>query len=376
GNAALMADDGLLDLSGEILEMGTIGTNDVDGVLSVANQWNSGVANAVELNGGILKGGKIIHESVGGITGFGTVTAAVDNRSFIAARGGNTLRIENDDTDWDGANGDGQLFALQGNLVLSGVTDNDLVGFNGDVGIGAGHELSIEGFDLKFATNSTLQMTGGVISSDVLQHFGGQLAIFEQAAEVRTDAIFETASENTLNARMTIFGETLIEAGASFEGSADLTSAVSSSLTLADMASIDVDLRGFGEIFIEDGIGDAFVNGDASSNLFLGLELAGNSIGDYDRLFVGDTVALRGIVDVSLLGYDPIAGDEFDLLDFKDFVDNGYELQLPELNQGLFWNVSKFESDGILFIAVPEPSTGCPILFALGLACLRRNRTS
>src|SRR5262249_36512540 len=68
GSASLLADDGTLQVTGTLVDVGTIGTKDVDGVLNVVNPWNTNVADFVSLSGGTLQGGLITNNGVNGIS--------------------------------------------------------------------------------------------------------------------------------------------------------------------------------------------------------------------------------------------------------------------------------------------------------------------
>jgi hypothetical protein len=52
---------------------------------------------------------------------------------------------------------------------------------------------------------------------------------------------------------------------------------------------------------------------------------------------------------VALLGYNPIAGDSFDLLDFGTLT-GSFTVALPSLDSGLAWDVSAFDTSGVLSV--------------------------
>jgi hypothetical protein len=79
------------------------------------------------------------------------------------------------------------------------------------------------------------------------------------------------------------------------------------------------------------------------------LTIAGSSGGQFDRLVVDGTLAAGGSLDITLEGYSPIAGDSFDLLDFGSLT-GGFAVSLPGLDTGLAWDVSSFDSNGILSV--------------------------
>lgn len=66
---------------------------------------------------------------------------------------------------------------------------------------------------------------------------------------------------------------------------------------------------------------------------------------EYDRLVVTDTAFLAGQLDVSLLrGFVPAAGDSFTVLTAGTLVGNFANVNLPQLEPGLVWGVSRSSS--------------------------------
>ena len=120
--------------------------------------------------------------------------------------------------------------------------------------------------------------------------------------------------------------------------------------------------------------GDNFAFNSTSTGLF---ELGGTGRGtQYDALVVDETLTLDGNIVVTLInGFNPSAGDSFDLLDWGSLVDSGYNLVLPGLDSGLSWETSGFGAAGTLLV-IPEPSTfallGLGVVALLGL--VRRGR--
>lgn len=367
----LRADNGLLQIAGQIIDMGVIGTADTDGILDILNPWSTNVTHRVHLMGGELRGDPITNNGVNGIAGFGSVTARVDNRTRLAAEGG-TLIVANMLTDWDGANGLGTLEAISGDLTLIGQGEGS---FDGTAKIGNGHVLFIVGFPLDFAPASDLFMSGGTLKSDAIQTLAGRFELTKNPASFETQAVFLPTSVNFVDQRLNLRQNTEIRAGAAFTGAGDLTNNSTGILTLRDGVNIGVLLRILGTTLLEENaVGHASTDLDVDMFGQIIFDLDGNKQDLYDRLVVGKTFTIRGEVEVHLLTYNPVAGDEFDILDFAVFVNAGYTLDLPALSPGLSWDTSDFEPQGILRV-VPEPTTAALLAAsAVGLLRRRRNR--
>ncbi|HYF33986.1 MAG TPA: autotransporter-associated beta strand repeat-containing protein, partial [Prosthecobacter sp.] len=114
-----------------------------------------------------------------------------------------------------------------------------------------------------------------------------------------------------------------------------------------------------------------------------------------DKITIGGDLALnkysRLVVTLDL-GYTPIEGDSWDLLDWGGLLtlysfnvggqrdgsaDNDSNLDLPELTGGLLWNISNFSGNGALTLsiaAVPEPTRALLLLGGMAALMLQRRR--
>ncbi len=116
------------------------------------------------------------------------------------------------------------------------------------------------------------------------------------------------------------------------------------------------------------------------------------SLGNHDYINVGGTLNFNqyGRLVVSNFGsYTPIGGDVFNLIDwatafnsngftanaalYNGTGDGGFDLDLPTLGSGLFWDTSLFLSHGAVFV-VPEPSRALLLLLGLLALFIRRRR--
>ena len=70
-------------------------------------------------------------------------------------------------------------------------------------------------------------------------------------------------------------------------------------------------------------------------------------------------------------GYQPTAGEQFDILDFE-FFQGQFAVELPELKTGLMWDASRLSVTGALAVAtIPEPATVMLAVFCGVFAVVR-----
>ena len=313
GAANLNADDGTLNINGAILDVGTLGTADADGVLNVANPWNSNAADSVDLNGGELRGAAITNDGLNGISGFGAVTARVNNNSRVGAGHNGTLRLTNALSDWDGPANTGTLNAVSGDLEI---VDTATFGFGGTVNIGNGREFFVNGFNLDFNPGSTLVMNGGRLRSGNLQTIGGAVTVNTNPARLQTTATIQSTATVALNSDLELDDATTVESGATFSGGGSLVNLAGSALTLADGADVDVLVENSGTLILGASPGQTtgldfqqFASGNWD------LELGGLGLNDFDRMNLTGAAAIDGALDLSLImGYVPTLGDTLNIL--------------------------------------------------------------
>ena len=124
---------------------------------------------------------------------------------------------------------------------------------------------------------------------------------------------------------------------------------------------------------------------DATSDLEI--ELFGTTPGsEHDQINVTQTLDIEGLVRVVLGGgFDPEAGDFFDIFTALDIDLTGADFELPDLDPGLVWqsqvvggaNETYRLSVAPLLVAAPEPGSLAAILGALPLLiALRRRRAA
>jgi autotransporter-associated beta strand protein len=103
----------------------------------------------------------------------------------------------------------------------------------------------------------------------------------------------------------------------------------------------------------------------------LDMQLGGTVRGDqYDALVVTGTMTLAGTLDVSLWnGFDPVAGNSFDLLEWDTLHGTLNFVNLSGLSAGLSWDTSSLYTTGTLSVhsnAHPVPALGALLLAVFG----------
>ena len=139
-------------------------------------------------------------------------------------------------------------------------------------------------------------------------------------------------------------------------------------------------------ILVEDGVqfeGSLFNHGTIDGSIFLDdgdiiladtsvLSLDITSLTDFESIETNGAFIADGILDINFVGFDPLAGQTFDLLDFG-FTSGDFDLVR---SGGVFLDTSDLLVGGSVTVAIPEPSTfallGLVGMFAAG----RRRRAS
>lgn len=346
GPALLKADNGILSLTGAILDVGFIGTSDADGILDIPAAWNSSVADYVDLIGGELRGGAVTIDNPDGITGFGLVSARVINNTRIRAHApGQTLVVETagNNNEWDGFTNTGELSAGTGNLELR---DNAAFLFHGTVSATNGRQVFANGFELEFEPASTLALTGSTYRSTNATDIGGTVTIGAGTStlQIGGTATFENGSSTTLIGDLQLDNAaSVIEGGATFSGAGALINIAGRTLTLADGADVDVLLQNEGTLVLGASAGQTQgLDFEQSSTGTWDLELGGTGLSDYDRMTLTGIASLGGTLALSLIdGYVPTSGDPAFTILSASSVGGTFDtvLQPAGMPTGLFFDV-------------------------------------
>jgi autotransporter-associated beta strand protein len=85
------------------------------------------------------------------------------------------------------------------------------------------------------------------------------------------------------------------------------------------------------------------------------MELGGTDRGDeYDAILASGTLGLGGTMQVTLIGgFNPAAGNAFDLYDSAALAGTFATVSLPALTGGLTWDSSQLYTTGVLIVAAP-----------------------
>ena len=328
GLANLRADNGTLTINGAIVDAGTVGTVDGDGILNIPAAWNSSSVNSINMRGGELKGGTITIDNSSGINGQGLVSSRVINNTQIAGQtptGTLIVQTAANDNDWDGAGNAGELVAAAGGVLE--LRDTVLFGFTGKVSATGGRVFT-NGFALDFNPGSTINLGGGggggTYESTNSTDIGGTVTVAagtDSTIEVQVNRFLtlESTSVTTLNGNLRLVSNNgSIAAGATFSGTGALIVPANSHLILEPNANANVLLNNDGTLrpngFNTVGRVDVKDYQQGATGTLIS-ELAGVGLNQFDRLIVNGNAVLHGTLDVDLEGgFVPTLGNTFPIL--------------------------------------------------------------
>lgn len=327
GTAILRANNGQLLVSSTLVDIGTVGTSDTDGVLNIVNAWNSNVADNVNLSGGELKGGAITVGNTNGISGQGLVSARVFNSTRLHATSGTLIfQTAGNDNDWDGAGNVGSLLASSGATLE--LRDNATFAFTGTVQANNATVFS-SGFALDFNPGSTLHLISGKYQSTNSTDIGGTLTVSAGGAstlEVQNNSFlsFESGSTSTLNGNLQLKNNNIIvEAGATFSGAGALIVPDGSHIVGENLSNIGVLLQMQGAFRPGNSEGIGRVNlfdyqQESTGELFV--ELRGTALNAFDRLVASGDVIADGYLSIDIdevspgVPFVPALGNTFNII--------------------------------------------------------------
>jgi hypothetical protein len=319
GVSDVLADNGTLTVNGAILDADYVGTNDSDGILDVANAWDSAVVGTVRMRGGELRGGTLTVNNTNGISGLGLVSALVINNTKIEATvADGTLVMENasNSNDWDGTHGSGTLRANLGTLEIR---DNAGFLFSGTVSVINGGTVFANGFPLILQSSSTLSLASGTFKQSAgLDNFVyGTVTIGAGTSTLRTEGASGgfrfSGSAATLTGNLQLDNPlTQVTGTATFSGAGRLINLLGRQLSPDHNADLGVLVENRGTL-------SPGATGIARNDMLdyvqtaagsLAINLNGTGIGNFDRLIVDGNAQLAGTLQLVLGGgYVPALND-------------------------------------------------------------------
>lgn len=380
--AELRAKNGTLHIYGnKIIHVGTLGTASPNGTLNVTGQWNTNVADLVQLKGGTLTGGHIINNN-GIIEGHGIIASqGITNDTIIDAKV-NTLIIDTINLpDLDGINGNGIIRAVHADLFIQDkladafegtaeVASRKTMTFNDSWILDTNGALNLDGGptqELRAMVNGSTQTLRGTVNANLEAHF-------DIITKFQNDAIINL---NDNDDYLRLFQNAHIQKDATFQGQGTLVNTQNATLSSDNGALINVNLLNQGTLAPGNSPAILTVADFTQINTgTLAIEIGGLTPGDqHDQLISLTDLNLDGTLDLDLLAvYIPTAGHEFDILDWAGNLTGTFaNLDLAALPINLTWDTSDLYTQGIVrIIEIPEPSTLALLL--LSLTALKRKR--
>lgn len=306
-------------------------------------------------------------------------------------------------------------------FMLGSATSTHTVEFQNAIALGS-RERRIEVADGTSTTNTDARLTGVLSGAggSIVKEGAGRLEFtaantYTGTTEVNAGSLVITSTGRTgtgavsVAANATLMGSGMVQgssftlaANASLHAGNGTTSTSIGTLTFQTAAKASFDIQAGSLITLDiqtannqssiDPLFGGHTIGSADYNSYVDA-FSGVGAGAHDLLVfsgaTGSTLAFSGNLSVRPEGFNATAGQVFNLLDWgtvsADFTgfnvgtnfrtgadDNGSQFDLPELTGGLFWDVSRFTTSGVI-VVVPEP--GRALLLMLGfIAFLFRRR--
>ena len=223
--ADLLAENGVLTVSGALVEVDVIGTGNAAGTLDVPYSWNTSAATRLELDGGGVTGVGSTLNNDGLTQGHGEIApTAFLNNGTLRADGGTLVLKPQGTCDLDGTDPDGSgvIEAVNGDVLVK--TDfSSIVVFNGQLTVGAGRQFRMECDGLRIAQgtrNGRLTLRGGTYTAPLFQQ-ASKLVVETLASTIDAQSTFLDGGMNQLDAGLRLRGSAYVEVGAQFTGSGD-----------------------------------------------------------------------------------------------------------------------------------------------------------
>jgi len=351
-------------------------------IVNLSSMVGSGLISptGIDNRGSIQASGGQLSIGLGqGEAGIGVPIAPIDGIDVIDPG------VVNYGFDLDGANEDGVLIAVNGDMRINGF--QGFFVFNGTLTVGFGNQFLMNTGGLHNAGTMTLagggRYNGDLRQAGLLIVSPGGVAGIGDATIISDDTRFSSPGTNQLDADLLLEGNFFVESSATFFGNGTLVNLEGSTLALEMHAVLGVAVENNGLLELGNAGGTAevldFVN-TVTGTLAIDLSSDGGLPGfDQDRLVVdGLAELLGGTLLVDLLGgFMPTAGDVFTVLTAADGVLGTFDAyDLPALTGGNQWLVNYEPNRVALMVSpVPEPSTLLLAVFA-AVGLLPRGRSA
>jgi autotransporter-associated beta strand protein len=261
---------------------------------------------------------------------------------------------------------------LQANTVITGISDN-------------GTEIGIDkayGFIRKVNTRivfgtvpRTLTLDGSNTGTNTLASLIGTSSKNGVVNVEKTgDGTWVLTGNNTYTGATSVNEGTLLINGAQIGGGAY---SVAAGATLGGSGTLGGSLTASGVVSPGAGVAAGILSVTGGATFATGstalFQLGGTAANQFDQLNLTGALAAGGTLDIDLIGgFNPSAGNSFDILDFTTAT-GSFTLSLPGLSGGLAWNTASLLTTGTISVvsasvAIPEP--GSLVLAAGALAAL------
>jgi hypothetical protein len=315
--------------------------------------------------------------NTGQIRGTGYVAATLINAAGGQINLGSTDRTVLAGT---GSSNGGAMNVVGGNLELSQAFTNT----GGSLNLIGGTLQADQAFTNNSGatvggTNATMFFTGGLNNSGNLQISTGNTNIYGAVDNTAAGAVTVAGGGSA-----TFWGNVVNDGSFQVLSSGGVTSTATFFGTLSGSQGI----TGGGTVFL-----DGILNpGDDPASISFGgglqfdsasqydAVLGGTAGGSYDSVSVAGLLGIDGTLDVTFAsGFDPHAGDRFQILSWGSIAGTFANVDLPTLGAGLVWDLSGLYTQGVIDVessvsSTPEPGTF--LLLALGLGAVWTMRYS
>lgn len=313
---------------------------------------------------------KIIIENGGLVTSSGGYVGAFDGSGTATVTGSGSRWMNSGDLSVGYATGTGTLTIQNGGFVTSSSTylgvNHNSIGTATVTGAGSQwHNKYLTVGELSSGTGKLNVENGGLVITSHDAHLGYTKGSAGFAIVTGSGSQWQVNGD--LVAGNGGIGKLTIENGGVVEVGEVLTLGIYGTLS-GNGGTIVGDVVSSGLISPGSSPGILTIDGDLTSTGIVKFELAGTGSGLFDQLLVGGNLKLGGVVEIDLLdGFDPAAGNSFNLLDFGSFKDLGYQFDFAHavLKNGFSWDTSMFAVDGTIRVV---PEAGSLILAGVGVS--------